>query len=249
MSPRSDIHVRTRVPSPRREACTVAACLRLRRLLSASDVSPLRRLTDAPRERTTDRFGGIERAAAREDREPAEQPPLVVRQQVITPVNRMAHRLLPRGQVVCAVPSARQNGRRGGRAVPPVAARACRPPPVRARAAAHRAVGRSARSPPRLSDQSTKSRLIAVARCMKSSTTGDCVSLRHRRHRRGAGSARGRRWYSCSPRTCSAARLVTTTVRSRPTGDQQVRDIARRREEMLEVIEHEKSRLVERQRR
>ena len=43
-----------------------------------------------------DLFGGVERAAAREDRQPREQPLLVVAEEVVRPLDRRAKRLLAR---------------------------------------------------------------------------------------------------------------------------------------------------------
>ena len=48
------------------------------------------------------RFRGLQRAAADEDREPAEEDPLIRAEQVVTPGDGVAHRSLPRGEVAGA---------------------------------------------------------------------------------------------------------------------------------------------------
>ena len=58
-----------------------------------------------------------------------------------------------------------------------------------------------------------------------------------------AGSARGATGYSCSPRTRNGARLVASTVRPGQDLDQ-VGDLGRRLQHVLEVVEHEQEPLA-----
>ena len=196
----------------------------------------------------------VEVAAAGEHRQPVEQALRAVVEEVVAPGDRAAQRLLALGQVARR---RRRAGRAGARAGPRIASgdrsliraaassMASGMPWSRAQIAAtagrvlvgdgearldrdraldeqaHRGV--LARAPP--------GRRCATRRAWPAARARSGGSDRAARAGPGTG-------YSCSPDTCRAARLVTTTLMP-GRGPQQVGDDRRRRDDLLEVVEHE----------
>ena len=83
------------------------------RLLSTSAATPCRTSTPRSSQRIADGLGRLERAAAGEDREPAEEPLLGRRQQVVAPLDRAA----AGSAAAPAGPARRRSGARAGRSI------------------------------------------------------------------------------------------------------------------------------------
>ena len=133
-------------------------------------------------------LGGVERAAAGEDRETAEQAPLVVGEQLVRPVERGAERLLARARVAAAAqqveaPAEPLEDLRRARARSSARRRA------RPRAAARRGAGTARRSRPTARGRE---------RAQKRSTA--------------SAAASGGRRYSLSACTCRRSREVTSSA-------------------------------------
>ena len=68
-----------------------------------ADEALLDQRLEGRRGRPGDLFGGFERAAPREDREPREEPPLLGGEQVVRPLDRRPQRPLARFRVAAAL--------------------------------------------------------------------------------------------------------------------------------------------------
>ena len=90
------------VSSSRKRGSPSAVSSTRTRLWSASAIRPSRTSTAELGRRPADRLGRVEVAAAGEDRQPVEQPPRAVVEQVVAPGDRAAQRLLALGQVARA---------------------------------------------------------------------------------------------------------------------------------------------------
>ena len=90
------------VSSSRKRGSPSATSSTLSRLWSTSAISPSRMSPPELGRRAADRLGGLEVAAAGEDRQPIEQPPAAVVEQVVAPGDRAAQRLLAGRQVARA---------------------------------------------------------------------------------------------------------------------------------------------------
>ena len=124
-------------------------------------------------------LGRLERPATREDAEPPEERPLVVREQVVAPVHRRPQRALPLGSIAAATRQQRQDVR-SSRSEQPVGRHETalgRPP---ARAASGRRVEPHRRSPARPSSAPRSPARTSRAAFRKSSTASRLGQRRHR---------------------------------------------------------------------
>ena len=92
-----------------------------------------------------DRLGRLERPPAGEDREPAQERPLLLGEQVVAPVDRRPQRLLARRARAAPARQQRGSGRRASRGSARPRAPSRARPRARSRAGCRRAGGRSAR--------------------------------------------------------------------------------------------------------
>ena len=186
------------------------------------------------------RLGRLQREAADEDGEPAEQRLLRGREQVVAPGDRVAHRPLPG--------SGRSRAAAGQQRQPPLQ-------PGQERRRRQKALIRAAASSIASGSPSSRRQIAATAAAFSRSGRSRAGTARARstnsRTRSGldqptgvstcrpvpAAPAAAPR-ISCSPETRSRTRLVTSTFRLR-AGRQQVRHERRRLDHLLEVVEHQ----------
>ena len=215
--------------------------LRRTRLLATSDSRPSS--TSMPRSPSASQTASAASSVQPpdEDRQAAEQAPLVLVQQVVAPGDGVAQRLLAGREIARAAGQQRQP------ALQPAQHRLGRQQPDAGRRQLDRQrqavqpgadlghgrgvlVGQREVGPDRACSLRRRARRPAY-----------CESgLRRRLARRASGSASGGTAYSCSPRSWSGSRLVTSTAEA-GTGRQQVGDDGRGRQDLLEVVEHSRS--------
>ena len=227
----------------------VARLRRRRASASTSDLSTSRssRSSTSPASMPSpgaDRLGRLQRPAAGEDRQPAQQRPLRLGQQVVAPVDR--RRAASAG--AAARSGCRRSAAGSGRPAAPRSARpagaARAPPPARAPAGCRPAAGRSAPPPPR-SGRSARSRGCAAAPARRTAApprTG--AELRRAAAGRCGVGQRQRRARARRPRR-RAERLAAGGQ------DAQVRAAAQQRvgqrgagvEQVLAVVQHQQQAL------
>ena len=210
------------------------------RLLSTSDAEPVQHV-DAqrrrPRRTTASAASSVQPPTKTASR--ANSALLGLVEQVVAPGDRRPQRLLARRQVARRRPVS-SGSRRSSRASsacgdsslhprrgqldrqrqPVQPARRSRPPPARSRSV------------------SAKSGCTARARSTNSATAAYCDSSSPAATARGSGSASGGTGNSCSPRSCSGARLVTSTF-SPGTAASSSATSGAAPQHLLEVVEHQ----------
>ena len=192
------------------------------RLLSTSDARPSSTSMPEVAIGVADRLGRLQRAAADEHRQPPEQRLLAGRR-----AGRSSRR--SRRAASAGGPAGRARRRSAAAAVAPAAPaapagessliRAAASSIASGRPSSRRQISATAGA---FSSVTAKSGLIAAARSTNSATAAYCDSaLERRQSLRGRAAPAAAPRYSCSPRSCSGARLVTSTLRPR-AGRQQL---------------------------
>ena len=166
-----------------------------------------------------DRLRRLERAAAREDGEPREEPLLVLVEQLVAPLDRRAQRLLARVDAAAGLEQVEPSAR---------AARAsCSGERTRTRAAASSSA--SGRFSSRAQSSGTASLATKLGSAARARATKSSVP--------SSGSSGGT-GYACSPGTRSSSRLVTSRCEV-GAGREQLGESGGCVDDVLEVVEQE----------